>query len=596
MSVNIGSTAQEILNEINDKVRKTTYEATAELACGSNGKVCLGKFGAYDTNITIELNSTTSTTYHATIVIHSQNVVANGTGGSVGCNVYGDADNHITPLISVFRPYGSANRQIEVYADLPGWSKNLVHIQGVAISTGGMTDVLTSVNSIPTAIDGKIKVAPINVLVANYAPIGNYVTLDTEQTITGKKHFKTGSGYSTPELATMFFGPSETTGFAFGNDGMQTFSNGSYSTMYINYYGGNVDIGRSGSKAVINLFGTVKENGAALSSKYASLDSSGKVPASQLPSYVDDVLEYSAKSSFPAAGEAGKVYVDTSTNITYRWSGSAYVAIGSDLALGETSATAYRGDRGKTAYDHSQETSGNPHGVTKSDVGLGSVENKSSATIRSEITKANVTNALGYTPPEKPSLHYVTSLTVKDAGSSTSGAYLATKWAVSGVDGITAPTDGMTLSVRVPAAGVSGGILLSIDGGTTYYPIVRNVNSLATTHYGKGASLILTFNSTQTAKPYTASGVTTTVTGCWQVADYDSNTRNTVGDYRKNGTKLYFVGTTSSDSATSSSYATSYTNSNCYVGTDNCVYSGGSKTATVGMFSLSGTTLTITTS
>ena len=151
------------------KLDKTTYEESKELALGSNGKVCLGKFGAYDTNITIEINSTTHTTYHATIVIHSQNVVANGTGGTVGCYVYDDADNHITPLISVFRPYGSASRQIEVYADLPGWSKNLVHVQGVAISTGGMTDVLTSVSAIPTAIDGKIKVTPVNVLTTNFA-------------------------------------------------------------------------------------------------------------------------------------------------------------------------------------------------------------------------------------------------------------------------------------------------------------------------------------------------------------------------------------------------------------------------------------------
>ena len=80
----------------------------------------------------------------------------------------------------------------------------------------------------------------------------------------------------------------------------------------------------------------------------ASLDSSGLVPSSQLPSYVDDVLEYSAKSSFPSTGETGKIYVDTSTNLTYRWSGSAYVEISKSLALGETSSTAYAGDKGAT--------------------------------------------------------------------------------------------------------------------------------------------------------------------------------------------------------------------------------------------------------
>ena len=93
----------------------------------------------------------------------------------------------------------------------------------------------------------------------------------------------------------------------------------------------------------------------------------GVVPANQLPSYVDDVLEFANLASFPVTGESGKVYVAIDTNKTYRWSGSTYVQIGSDLALGETPSTAYRGDRGKTAYDHSQAT-GNPHGATTADI------------------------------------------------------------------------------------------------------------------------------------------------------------------------------------------------------------------------------------
>ena len=79
----------------------------------------------------------------------------------------------------------------------------------------------------------------------------------------------------------------------------------------------------------------------------------GKVPASQLPSFVDDVLE-GTLATFPAAGESGKIYVDTTTNKSYRWSGSQYAEIAGGVALGETSATAFRGDHGKTAYDHSQ--------------------------------------------------------------------------------------------------------------------------------------------------------------------------------------------------------------------------------------------------
>ena len=91
----------------------------------------------------------------------------------------------------------------------------------------------------------------------------------------------------------------------------------------------------------------------------AELDSSGKVPTSQLPAYVDDVVDgYYYNDKFweedthttEIPGESGKIYVDLDTNKTYRWSGTTFVVIASDLALGETSSTAYRGDRGAAAY------------------------------------------------------------------------------------------------------------------------------------------------------------------------------------------------------------------------------------------------------
>lgn len=95
----------------------------------------------------------------------------------------------------------------------------------------------------------------------------------------------------------------------------------------------------------------------------AELDSTGKVLAAQLPSFVDDVIDgylSSGKMYKEAAhntlivGEAGKIYIDLHTSKTYRWSGTAYAVISDTVALGETSSTAYRGDRGKIAYDHSQ--------------------------------------------------------------------------------------------------------------------------------------------------------------------------------------------------------------------------------------------------
>lgn len=138
----------------------------------------------------------------------------------------------------------------------------------------------------------------------------------------------------------------------------------------------------------------------------AELDATGKVPASQLPSYVDDVLEYDDQAGFPATGETGKIYIAKDTNKTYRWSGSGYVEISASLALGTTSSTAFRGDYGQTAYTHSQSAHApanaqknsditkaeieakltgtittHSHTVTKEDVGLGNVTNESKATM-----------------------------------------------------------------------------------------------------------------------------------------------------------------------------------------------------------------------
>ena len=80
----------------------------------------------------------------------------------------------------------------------------------------------------------------------------------------------------------------------------------------------------------------------------------GKVPAAQLPSYVDDVKVYATLSDFPATGEEDKIYVAADTNLQYRWSGDSlvgYVVISESLALGETSSTAYAGNKGKQNAD-----------------------------------------------------------------------------------------------------------------------------------------------------------------------------------------------------------------------------------------------------
>ena len=183
----------------------------------------------------------------------------------------------------------------------------------------------------------------------------------------------------------------------------------------------------------------------------AELDATGKVPSNQLPSYVDDVvdgyyydsthfyeqkvvnayyntldgkfyedsgyttiivpvvgyiykdintsntytwdastLSYITATPTSITGESGKIYISVDTDIQYRWSGSAFAALGGALQLGETSSTAYRGDRGKTAYDHSQITNGtNPHGTTANNVNL-----QTSISVDGS-TKSQVEEALG---------------------------------------------------------------------------------------------------------------------------------------------------------------------------------------------------------
>lgn len=97
----------------------------------------------------------------------------------------------------------------------------------------------------------------------------------------------------------------------------------------------------------------------------AELDESGRVLSSQLPSYVDDVVEYPSRSDFPATGESGKIYVATDTNLAYRWGGTEYVKISPSLALGTTAETAGRGDWTQAAYNHSLIKDGsNPHKTT----------------------------------------------------------------------------------------------------------------------------------------------------------------------------------------------------------------------------------------
>ena len=117
----------------------------------------------------------------------------------------------------------------------------------------------------------------------------------------------------------------------------------------------------------------VKRSEMGVAGGVATLGTDGKVPSAQLPSYVDDVLEYENKAAFPATGETGKIYVAKDTNLTYRWSGTAYVEISVSLALGETSSTAYAGDKGKALADRLTTAEAN---ITSNDTDIANLQDR----------------------------------------------------------------------------------------------------------------------------------------------------------------------------------------------------------------------------
>ena len=155
----------------------------------------------------------------------------------------------------------------------------------------------------------------------------------------------------------------------------------------------------------------------------ATLDENGKVPSSQLPSYVDDVIDLITISDIaPESASAddkyynstdkliytaitgdgliwnnpinpvkGVIYVTIDTNKTWRWSGTSMVEVSQGVHLGETEYTAYRGDRGKTAYNHSQLTANNPHGVTSEMIGASTATNLSNGTPANSLVQYNTT-------------------------------------------------------------------------------------------------------------------------------------------------------------------------------------------------------------
>ena len=198
----------------------------------------------------------------------------------------------------------------------------------------------------------------------------------------------------------------------------------------------------------------------------------GTIASANLPSYVDDVLEYNGISAFPEDGEAGKIYVDTSTNKTYRWGGSNYVEISASLALGTTSSTAFRGDYGNTAYTHATaKGSAFSSGLYKI-----TTNSQGHVTAATAVTKNDIT-VLGI-PAQDTNTNTTYELTK-------SGSTIT----LEGSDGSsTSVTDSNTVythpttsgNKHIPAGGSSGQILRWSADGTAAWGADNNTNTTYT--------------------------------------------------------------------------------------------------------------------
>ena len=129
---------------------KTTYEWNKEYAAGGNGAISLGRYKIYDTQLTFDITTTTSDTISGKLVIAAQN------GVIFKATVYGDASNTLTGYLTIYQSAITSSRSwVEVFCNFPGWSKNKVHIYGVALDSATVTNQMASVtfsNGVPSGV------------------------------------------------------------------------------------------------------------------------------------------------------------------------------------------------------------------------------------------------------------------------------------------------------------------------------------------------------------------------------------------------------------------------------------------------------------
>jgi len=347
----------------------------------------------------------------------------------------------------------------------------------------------------------------------------------------------------------------------------------------------------------------------------APLDENGKILAQYLPSYVDDVIEgsitnddfteFTDTNGIIVTPEAGKLYNDINANQMYRWGGTHYASVGGaggGIALGETATTAYRGDRGKIAYEHSQSAHApsNATVVTASDTNGNVIIDGNEVIIYTHPTHtARASGLYKITVDDKGHVTAVTAITKEDItglgipGAATTLSDLgitATADELNYMDGVTSNVQTQLGDKYSASTSRTANTVLAApngsDGAATFRALVAtDIPSLAASKITSGTFAVARIPvmtaatadaaGTAGAVPAPAAGKQASFLrgdGTWVVP---TNTKNTAGS-TNSSSKLFLIG-----AASQAANPQTYSHDTAYIGTDGCLYSNGTRVVNV---------------
>lgn len=387
-------TESEVNTKLNTKLDKLTYEWNKEYnAGGTAGYLLIGSFPMYDTNVTIDIDATTNTTYHGTVVIATQNVSTTSIGSARTITVYGDPTGAISDAIRVV--WASGSRNYNVYFVPATWSKNLIHIRAIGqyMDTIDTTKICTqfTAGTAPATTSGLTVTNALKSQFADASHTHNYAA---------SSHTHDDRYYTESEIDTKLNGKANS---SHGNHvpTTQTANNAIFlrnDNTWQTVTPANIGAATSGHT---HSAATQSANGFMSATDKKKLDGI----ASGANAYTHPTS--SGNKHIPSGGSSGQIL---------RWSADGTAAWGADNNTTYSAAT--QSAQGLMSAADKKKLDGIATGAnnytytlpaaTSSALGgvkVGSNITNSSGTI--SLTKANVTSALGYTPPSSVPTDYV---------------------------------------------------------------------------------------------------------------------------------------------------------------------------------------------